>query len=211
VNGTPLVVPGAARPDSLRAVLDSVFAGPEFQWVARPNPLAFLTRWWRLLADWLGRVQEGHPEVFRLLFWALVVVLVLILVHASWVMIQTFRAAASPPSTDTGVTPHEVHGPAWYRREAARLAREGRYPEAMQADFLALVLELDARRLLRFHPSKTPNEYSYEAALAAESREAFRALVRSLYGYAFARQPCGPAEFATWRTLTAVERYAAAH
>ena len=40
----------------------------------------------------------------------------------------------------------------------------------MQADFLALVLELDQRHLVRFHPSKTPREYSTEARLAEPSR-----------------------------------------
>ncbi len=203
--------PTTEGPDSLRAVLDSVFAGPEYRWEERLNPFAFLLRWWHRLADWLSRVQDRHPDLFWLLFWALIAVLALILVHASWVMIQTFRAAAAPPAADGTLTAKEIHGPAWYRREALRLAGQGRYPDAMQADFLALVLELDARRVLRFHPSKTPNEYSYESGLGGDAREAFREVVRSLYGYAFARQPCGPAEFAAWRTLTSAERYAAAH
>jgi hypothetical protein len=211
VNPVPLSVPGGTGADSLRALLDSVFAAPEYRWVERPNPLAFLTRWWRELAEWLQRAQERHPEVFWVFFWALVALLALILVHAGWVMFQTIRAASTPPSADARGMAREIRGASWYRREALRLAAEGRYPEAMQADFLALVLDLDARSIVRFHPSKTPGEYTAEAVLAAESREAFRALVRTLYGYAFARVPCGPIEFAEWRRLTAPEQYAAAH
>jgi len=211
VNAVLLSVRDAAQADSLRAVLDSVFAAPEYRWVERPNPLAFLNRWWRLLAEWLQRIQERHPEVFWVLFWGLVAVLALILVHAGWVMFQTIRAASSPASAATRGAGLEIHGAAWYRREALRLAAEGRYPEAMQADFLALVLDLDARQVLRFHPSKTPNEYTGEAKLAGESRESFRALVRTLYGHAFARVPCGPAEFVEWRRRTAPEQYAAAY
>jgi hypothetical protein len=211
VNAVLLSARDAAAADSLRAVLDSVFAAPEYRWVERPNPLAFLTRWWRWLADWLARVQDRHPEVFWVLFWGLVAVLALVLVHAGWVMFQTIRAAATPPSADARRTTREIHDASWYRREALRLAAEGLYPEAMQADFLALVLELDARRIVRFHPSKTPNEYTGEAGLARESRESLRALVRALYGYAFARVPCGPDEFAEWRRRTAPEQYAAAH
>lgn len=199
--------PGA---DSLRAVLDSVFAAPKYRWVERPHPFAFLTRWWRELSDWLGLVQERHPDIFWVLFWGLVVVLVAIFVHGAWVMARTLRAAGAPAGAEDAASP-EVRGAAWYRREALRLARLNQYPEAMQADFLALVLELDQRRLLRFHPSKTPHEYTAEAKLAEPSRTAFRELVRTLYGYAFARQPCGAAEFALWREHTLAERYAGAH
>jgi hypothetical protein len=196
--------------DSLRTVLDSVFAAPEYRWVEQPHPFAFLTRWWRILVDWLDLVQERHPDFFWPLFWGLVVVLVAILVHGAWVMVQTLRAAGAPAGARDATTP-EVRGAAWYRREALRLARLNRYPEAMQADFLALVLELDQRHLLRFHPSKTPHEYTTETTLAEPSLAAFRELVRTLYGYAFARQPCGAAEFAAWRELTPAERYAGAY
>ncbi len=211
MNAVFLPVHDTAQADSLRAVLDSVFTAPEYRWVDRPDPLAFLVRWWRLLAEWLQRVQERHPEVFWVLFWGLVAVLALILVHAGWVMLQTIRAASAPPSADARAAALEVHGAAWYRREALRLAAQGLYPEAMQADFLALVLELDARRVLRFHPSKTPGEYTGEVQLAGEARESFRSLVRTLYGYAFARVPCGPDDFAEWRRHTSPEQYAAAH
>jgi hypothetical protein len=46
--------------------------------------------------------------------------------------------------------------------------------------------------------------------LAPPGREAFRELVRALYGYAFARWPCGAAEFDRWRQWAAPERYAGA-
>jgi hypothetical protein len=75
---------------------------------------------------------------------------------------------------------------------------------------LALVLALDARRLLKFHPANTPAEYGREAELPGSAREEFSELVRRLYGYAFARRPCGPAEYAEWRALSAPERYAPA-
>jgi hypothetical protein len=126
-------------------------------------------------------------------------------------MAQTLRAAGAPGEGDAAQAAPEVRGAAWFRREAQRLAREGRYPEAMQADFLGLVLELDQRRLLRFHPSKTPNEYTSEVRLAEPARSAFCDLVHTLYGYAFAREPCGPGDFAAWRERTAPDRYAAAH
>lgn len=200
---------GRAANDSLRAVLDTVFSAPAYRWVERPNPLAILGRWWRQLVDWLGLMQAGHPSLFWALFWILIGVLTLIVLHAGWVMLQTVRAASAPAAAVGGRGLAEVRGAAWYRREAERLASAGRFPEAMQADFVALVLDLDARKVVRFHPSKTPNEYTYEAALRGAPLEGFRGLVRALYAYAFARVPCGPDEFAAWRAQAAPERYAA--
>jgi hypothetical protein len=207
----PAAIQGASpSPDSLRAVLDSVFASSEYHWVERPHPFAALERWWAMIQTWLARAQLAHPELFWVLFWGLVVVLVVVFVHGVWVLTRTLRAAGAPPTATSGGAA-AVHGAAWYRREALRLAKMGCFPEAMQADFLALVLELDHHRLLRFHPSKTPHEYSDEVQLNPASRDAFTDLVRVLYGYAFARKPCGPEEFTAWREKTAAERYAGAH
>ena len=98
----------------------------------------------------------------------------------------------------------------WYRGEAERLAKAERFREAVQADFLGLILELDERRLVRFQPSKTPGEYAAEPGLADPARQALQHLVRLLYGYAFARLPCGAGEFGAWRELARPERYAPA-
>jgi hypothetical protein len=100
---------------------------------------------------------------------------------------------------------------AWYQQEAEELAAAGRYAEAIQADFLALVLALDARKLLRFHPSKTPAEYANESQLTPAAAAEFRELVRRVYGYAFARWPCDADAYARWRAEADPERYAAAH
>ena len=84
--------------DSLRAVLDSVFAAPAYQWVEPPRPFAFLGRWWQALGDWLAGFREGNPQLFEVFFWTLVLILVLVLVHASYVMFQTIRAAGTQRS-----------------------------------------------------------------------------------------------------------------
>ncbi|HTS87379.1 MAG TPA: DUF4129 domain-containing protein [Gemmatimonadales bacterium] len=201
------LVPG---PDSLRAVLDSVFAAPEYRWIERPHPFAFISRWWIALGDWLARMQARHPDLFLLLFWALVVILVVIFVHGIWVMTRAIKAAGAGADVAGAPLP-AARDAAWYRREAARLARLGAYVEAMQNDFLGLVLELDQRRLLRFHPSKTPGEYATDNLLPDLTRPAFRDVVRGLYGHAFAGRPCGAADFAAWHELTAPDRYAGAH
>ena len=205
------VAQAVTAPDSLRAVLDRVFAGSAYDWVKPRDPLAFLGRWWTAFLRWLGGLEQTQPTFYWALIWLLTAILVVIVVHAVWVMAQTLKAAGAPASAGPAASGPEVRGAEWYRREGQRLAREGRYPEAMQSDFLGLVLELDQRGTLRFHPSKTPYEYSSEVRGTAPVRAAFGGLVRSLYGYAFARQPCGPAEFAHWLEASRPEHYAAPH
>ncbi len=197
--------------DSLRRVLDSVFAGPDYQWVQPPRPLAFLGRWWDRLGSWLDHFQATNPQLFEYFFWGLILLLVLIFVHGGYVLARTLRTAAAGEHPSTAVPRPDVRDVRWHRREADRLAGQGRYAEACQAAFLALVLDLDDRSLVRFHPSKTPNEYTYEGWLAATERERLRELVRALYTFAFAGRPCGAEDYRAWRELAAGEWRATAH
>ena len=194
--------------DSLRAVLDSVFAAPDYRWVERPEAWATLRRWLRLLQQWLFDLNDAHPAAFRGLMLGLLLLVVAMFAHAAWVFLQTLRAAHAPADPGPAIAAVRRDGN-WFRHEADRLAAEARYAEAMQYDFLALVLALDALARVRFHPAKTPGEYLREARLDPEPLGRLRELVRALYGFVFARKPCGPAEYAEWRLMAAPERYAA--
>jgi hypothetical protein len=198
-----------AGADSLRRVLDSVFAAPAYAWVEKAKPLGFLLRWINAITRWLQGLEGGHPGLFTLLLSVLVVALVAVFVHAGWLFVTSIRAAQAPPAgagreTAAALTPEGL------RREADRLAAAGRFVEAMQADFLGLALELDRRSLLRFHPSKTPAELAGEARLGEDGRRRLGALVGSLYTHAFARVPVGPAEYAAWRAEIGAGLHAAA-
>jgi len=195
--------------DTLRRVLDSVFRAPAYHWTTRPSPLAPLKRWLLGFAFWLDALHKSHPLVYQGILFAMVVLVVVIMVHITWLLMRTMRAPLPATTPTTPAT--EPHDAAWYRREADRHAALGRYTEAMQAEFTALVLALDARDLVRFHPSKTPAEYARETRLDAGARAAMRELVTALYGYAFARWPCGADDLAHWRARAVPERYAPAH
>ncbi|HWA15949.1 MAG TPA: hypothetical protein VG817_05940, partial [Gemmatimonadales bacterium] len=153
--------------DSLRRVLDTVFAQPEYQW-ARPSPFAILGRWWRALVEWLAGLESTQPGLYWFLFYLMLAVLLAILLHAVIVFSRTIRAAHRLSAADPPPLARR-RGAAWYREEALRLARMGRYPEAMQHDFLGLVLELDEQQVLRYHPSKTPGEYTREARMSGDA------------------------------------------
>jgi hypothetical protein len=193
--------------DSLRAVLDTVFAAPDYRWVERPESWATLRRWLRMLQQWLLELHDTHPAAFRGLVLGLLLLVMATFAHAAWVFLRTLRAAHATP--DPGPSSTAVRRDrAWFHHQADRLAAESRYAEAMQYDFLALVLALDALARVRFHPAKTPGEYVREARLDPEPLERLKELVRALYGFVFARRPCGPTEYAAWRRMAAPERYA---
>jgi hypothetical protein len=198
------------QPDSLRGVLDSVFAAPAYRWVEQPDAFATLRRWQAELQEWFRALRESNPLSYRLILYAMIFAVVLIVLHSLWVLYRTIGKASrtGEVTSTTETAPRTV---AWFQHESERLAAEGKYAEAIQADFLALVLTLDASKMLRFHPSKTPAEYANESELPPRVRAEFRELVHRVYGYAFARWPCGPAEYAQWRAQAAPERYAAAH
>jgi hypothetical protein len=201
---------GPPGTDSLRAVLDSVFAAPAYQWVERPDVLAFLGRWIAAIKQWFFDLRQAHPTWFRVLLIAMLLVVVGTILHAAWVFFRTVQASRHSGIGPLPTAGRERRDQHWYRQRADRLAADGRYAEAIQHDFLALVLALDARALLRFHPSKTPAEYGREVRLGPGALEEFRALIRAVYAFAFARRPCGPEEFADWRARAMAERYAPA-
>lgn len=198
------------QPDSLRGVLDSVFAAPAYRWVEQKDAFAIVRRWYAEAQEWLRALRESNPFSYRLILYGMILLVVLIVLHALWVLYRTVGTSSRIGATSS--TPDTVrHTVVWFRHESERLAGEGKYAEAIQADFLALVLALDAWKVLRFHPSKTPAEYANESELPPQARAEFRELVHRVYGYAFARWPCGPAEYAQWRAQAAPERYAPAH
>ena len=167
-----------------------------------------LARLWRETLMWLDDLQRRNPAAFQVLFWILIAALALILLHAAYSAWRAMRWATGPSEGDGSVR-LQVRDSAWFAAETIRLAQAGRFAEAMQTDFIRLMLELDSRKVVRFHPSKTPAECARDAPSDPE-RESLKALVGTLYRYAFARDSCGPAEFAEWRARTNADWYAPA-
>jgi hypothetical protein len=197
--GIPLSRDFQPADDSLRAVLDSVFSSGRYQWSARPDPLAFLRQWWLSFQHWLESLARNHPDLYVALIWVAVAVLAGVVLHASWVLVRVVRGATAPPSVSESADRDKTPDAGWFRAEAARLARQGRFPEAIRADFQRLILELDARAVVRFRPSKTPAEYAREPGISDSDRGWLADLVHSLYAFVYAGERCGPEEFAGWQ------------
>lgn len=175
--------------DSISAVLREVFASPEYAWETRAHPLQFFIDRYRDLLRWLGDLGARHPVAYWVVVGLLTGVLLLVLAHLAYLIWRALRPRVIARGGAVA-TPLAVRDAAWHVREALRLAREGRFAEALGHRFLVLVLELDRRRVVRFHPSKTPAEYVVEARLDPSATVAFRDLVSRLYGHLFAGLAC---------------------
>lgn len=191
--------PQAAATDAaLRAALDSVFAGPAYRWVERPDPIRLLREWIARLVEWLAALREGSPIWYRALVVLLVALLVAILAHAAWVFWITVRGATRAEDSVQPADAPARRDPGMLWNEAERAARAGRAADALGLGFLALSLELDAAGSVTFTPGKTPAEYAREARLVPADRGRLADLVRALYRHVYGAEPCSADECARW-------------
>ncbi len=179
-------------------MIGQVFARPEFQWVERRRLLSWLARLWQHVIDWVNRQAGQHPIGYGIGVAIVVIALVALLVHIGYVVWRIVRPGARSADGTAAAGPATIHDAAAHLAMAAQLARGGRYAEALGHRFLALVLELDQRKALRFHASKTPAEYVGEARLTDRGRATLADLVAQLYRHLFAAVPCDADEYETF-------------
>jgi Domain of unknown function (DUF4129) len=195
------VTPQAADPDSLRAALRTVFAAREYRWSEPSSTWSWVLTQWQRVLDWLEGLRLVSPVRYYLLLTVLTLALVASLVHLGWVVWRSLRPAEPvraplPPAAP----PRDA---AWYAAEARRLSAGGRFAEALGVRFVAAVLDLDERRVVQFHPSKTPAEYAREARLDAAGRSGLSELVASLYRHVFGGTPCDAEQWHHFDALAA--------
>lgn len=189
--------PQETSADSIRAVLERVFATPEYDWELRRHPLQFLLDWYRGLLDWLDALASSHPVAYWVLIGLLAGILVAILAHFGYLVVRALRPRASSRAAQAVVLTGSRDA-AWHLAEARRLAREGRCGEALAHRFIALLLELDEDGTIRYHPSKTPAEYVREVRLGAVASNDLQLLVTTLYGHLFGGAPCSELDVAAF-------------
>ena len=187
----------AASADSIRAVLDRVFATPEYAWEVRRHPLQFVFDWYRDLLAWLDGLAASHPVAYWVLIGLLVGILVAVLAHFAYLVMRALRPRAVSDGMPS-IVAERSRDAAWHVAEARRLALAGRFAEALAHRFVALVLELDEDGALRYHPSKTPAEYVREVRLGSVAGDDFRLLVTTLYAHLFGGAPCSELDVAAF-------------
>jgi len=198
----------AADPDSLRAALRTVFAAREYRWSEPSSTWSWLLTQWHRVLDWLEGLRLASPVRYYVVLAVLTLALVASLVHFGWVVWRSLRPAEPVPAPLPPAPP--PRDAAWYAAEARRLSAAGRFAEALGVRFVAAVLDLDERRVVQFHPSKTPAEYTLEARLDAAGRSGLSELVASLYRHVFGGTPCDAEQWHRFDALAAGLRLHAA-
>jgi hypothetical protein len=184
--------------DSLRRVVAEVFTRPEYRWVEHQHVASWLTRKWLALIAWLDRLESQHPVGYNVALVLIVIALIVLLVHIGYVIWRIVQPAARTGAAAAPAAGRAIMDAAAHREYAERLARAGHYAEALAHRFLAVVLDLDRRKALRFHASKTPAEYVSEARLSDAGRATLAGLVAQLYRHLFGAVPCGVDEYQTF-------------
>lgn len=175
--------------DSIRTVLQQVFAAPEYQWDERRSVVDTLRGWWYRLLVVLEALRDAHPAAYYVVVGTVVGLLIAIITHFGYIIWKVLRPARAtrlgegPPT----MQPHDAD---WYRDEAKRLMRRGSFVEAVAYRFKALLLTLDARGDLTFHPSKTPAEYLLELPQGHAGSGALSQLVGILYRHLYGGVKC---------------------
>ncbi|HYT63520.1 MAG TPA: DUF4129 domain-containing protein [Gemmatimonadales bacterium] len=176
-------------------MVGQVFTRPEYQWVERRRLVSWLARQWHNLVEWLNHLADRYPVGFNIGLALVVVALIVLLVHVAYVMWRIVRPAARTGTGRTAAGAGIIMDAAAHLARADALARAGRYVEALAHRFLAVVLELDRLKALRFHVSKTPAEYVGEARLTDAGRASLAGLVAQLYRHLFGAVPCDAGEY----------------
>lgn len=176
--------------DSLRRAVAEVFARPTYRWTTGRTLFDWLAEQLGRFLDWLATAEASHPAVFQAVLVLLVVALLGVLAHMGYVVWRITRPTARTAARVPGATGLRLEDARAHRERAERLAREGRYAEALAHRFIAMLLDLDGNEALKFHPSKTPAEYLGEARLDAAGRASLGELVARLYGHLFGAAPC---------------------
>jgi hypothetical protein len=165
-----------------------VFAGREYRWTEPSSTWTWLMDRWQQVLDWLESLRMAYPVRYYVVLGALTLLLVAILAHLTWVVWRSLQPADVERVPAPAVAP--PRDAAWHLAEAFRLGAAGRFVEALAHRFVAMVLDLDERRVVQFHPSKTPAEYAAEARLDEAGRSELAELAASLYGHLFGGAPC---------------------
>lgn len=199
-------------PDSVKRALSEVFLRPAYSWATQPSLGQWLRERWQALLQWLDRFERTNPVLFDVFVGALALLLVALLVHIGYVLWQILRRSPAQAAGVVHVAASRTLNAAGHLARADDLARAGLWTEALGHRFLALLLELDGRRALRFHPSKTPAEYIGEAQLDPLGRDSLADLVGRLYRHVFGAAPCDAELYRAFGdTAQMVTRYVRAH
>jgi len=187
------------RPDAgtIRAETRKVLADPAF--AERTSLSDSILRWFlEKLRGWHGPSLGWTGGWLGILEWLILIwcvaTLVAILIHFLWTVYMMLgprrakRAGGFRPGVAAELAEASVEE---LQRWRDRLAREGRFREAVAVMLLLLLRHLEACGLVQFDASKTNGDYVREFPRGRSDRDGFRRFVRSCDVAVYSEAACG--------------------
>lgn len=174
--------------DEVSRTLADILSAPEFQAFEGGLPTRVLSWLWTRFRNWLS---TWFPEISEAQAEILTVLVVAVCFGAVAFVVMRSLPQADPRSAgrDPDAVPDELRTARDWLRIATERARAAEYRRAATALYQGLVLTLERRGAVDFHPSKTPGEYALEVAGAGAIDEREKAgtadFIRSFQELAF--------------------------
>ncbi|UJR81636.1 DUF4129 domain-containing protein [Sandaracinus amylolyticus] len=213
VDPEPEIVPESEADVRARQDAEAILARPEFQehGDARGRGVRELIE--RLL-EWLFRHRDPieapaaprAPEIplpGPLVFLAMAIVvllLVAVLLHVTRPLRRAPRVIDEPRGAPDAIADPRERAPDEWVDDAARLAAEGRHREALRALYLATLVALDRRRLIRFEKTLTNGQYLRQMP-EGDARVDFRDFTRRFDRTWYGREPASEHDYRACREL----------
>ena len=149
--------------EQVSRTLADILAGPEFQAFEGGLSRRVLAELWVRFLDWVRGIFPGISESQAELL--TVVVAAVCLGAAAFVVLRSLpQTGPQSARRDPEAVPDERRTARDWLRIAGERARAAQYRHAATALYQGVVLTLERRGAVDFHPSKTPGEYALEAA-----------------------------------------------
>lgn len=181
----------------VNAALARVYARPEFATVETSGLVRALADLWAAVRHWVGaQLMRLLPESSLSIATVALIALALILaVWAAFALIGSLdRARADSTGAGVALQVRPRENAAFWEDAARSAAARGEFRDAALALYLAAVLRLEQRGVLRYESGKTPGQYRREARREASIAPVFDRFIRHLLPVAFgAREPAADA------------------
>jgi hypothetical protein len=196
--------PSAAH---IEEALARVYARAEFTERRTPALVQFMRDLWNGFREWIASLWEMVlPErsgpIVQWLLYALVAGAALwALTHLILSLQQSETRDAARAATAAGDA--RARDVTWWENAARAAAQDNRFRDAALFLYNAVLLRLEARGELRYHPGKTPGDYRREVRAHARTRTVFEQFIRALLPAAFGARTPDAATFETMRAHAA--------
>ena len=164
---------------------DEVFARPEFARAAEAGE-SIVVAIVHAITTFFARFAEEYPVAYVVVVLLLLATVVILVAHIVWTL-AVARGARYAPEPELPHLDLRRTAPEEFRARALRLAREGRYDEAVRDLYAALVLVLDRRGDLRYARHKALLDYRLEVR-ADDARAALAVMSDGYLPIAFGRR-----------------------